>query len=338
MDSARIAILNSTSFGIQFPHHLARLQSLGCVERLSIPSRASPAEMVALLSDFDAIVAGVTPSYTAEFFHASPKLTIIARHGIGYDNVDVEAATAAGIVVTVVPGAIEQTSVAEHTLGLLLTLLRNCVPAAQAVREGRWGDRARFIGTELRGKSVGILGLGNIGSKVAEILSLGFKATVLASDPALSEQQIMQRHAHARTLEDLLAQSDILVIACPLDSSTRKLISADRLKTARHGLYIVNVARAGIVDHSALHEGLLSGAIGGYAADVLEDCTSAVPHPIVSLPNVVIVPQLGGYTDTSLEGMGEAVVTAIESALDNRSIPGAAINGDLANPRILRKH
>src|SRR5579859_412426 len=165
-----IAIVNSSSLGKVFPQHWKALTRLGKVKRFDVPVDIPGRKLGRLLKGFHAIIAGVNPDYTPEFFRETRgTLRLIARHGIGTNNVDLKAASQAGVIVTKVPGKDEQEAMAEHTLALMLAILRKLENAQSAVRRGRWLDRPAFVGSEIKGKTLGLIGLGNIGRRVGEI-------------------------------------------------------------------------------------------------------------------------------------------------------------------------
>jgi phosphoglycerate dehydrogenase-like enzyme len=253
----------------------------------------------------------------------------IFRHGIGYDSVDVAAATELGIVVATVPGRVEQEAVAEHTVGLMLSLIRQLRPACRAVHEGAWHERSRFIGFELRAKRVGLIGIGNIGTRVAEILRQGFRTEVVAYDPKLAHAEIRARYATPVTLDELFETSEVISLHCSLQSDNKAMLAASEFTRMKEGAILINTARGELIDYSALMGALESGRLGGFAADVVAERNREIAREMLRFPNVIIVPHLGSYTSESLEGMGEFMVQGVEEVVLRQKIPRIALNGSL---------
>ncbi|MEM1982562.1 MAG: hydroxyacid dehydrogenase [Sulfolobales archaeon] len=225
-----------------------------------------------------------------------PNLRIIAVHGVGFDRVDVEEATRRGILVTYTPGANAQ-SVAELTIGLMLTLLRKLQLVISKMIEGGW-DEARIYGTgnEIYGKIVGLIGIGNIGGRVAKIVKAMEASEVLAYDPYVTESKASSIGVKLVDLETLLTRSDIVSIHAPLTKETYHLINEERLKLMKPTAVIINTARGGLIDTDALYKALKEGWIAGAALDVTDPEPLPREHPLYKLPNVVITPHIGGST------------------------------------------
>ena len=236
----------------------------------------------------DAIITRGLGRITAELLDAAPGVRAVARCGVGLDNVDVAAATARGVRVLNVPGGNAQT-LAEHTLALMLAAYRGLVPQAQAVREGRWSARNSYDRDELYGKTLGIVGLGHIGSRVAR-MAAAFGLKVLAVHPRpVSGVACVD-------LDTLLRESDVITLHCPLRPETRGLINAAALARMKPTALLVNTARGALIDQVALTEALRAGRIGGFAADVLDAEPPAADDPLPGLPNTLITPHIGGLT------------------------------------------
>lgn len=323
-----IAIVNSNSFGRHFPEHLERLSRFADVRHVAHPPNLSAAEWISVLKDAHGIIASVTPRYDRHLLSGLPNLALLVRHGLGYDNIDVEYATERGIVVSRVPGPVEREALAEYTLGLMLALARHMNPAQAAASRGAWSERGRFIGLELRSAAVGLVGIGNIGSRVAEILISGFGTKVLAFDPNLSDDEIRARHAIPSSLDDILATCEIISLHCSLNDDNHGMLGEAELSRCRAGALIVNTARGELVNQRALVRGLESGHIGGYAADVVQERIMRADHPLQRFPNVLLLPHIGAYTRESLRGMGESVLDNLESVFLRAEIPSGALNSD----------
>jgi lactate dehydrogenase-like 2-hydroxyacid dehydrogenase len=316
----KIAVVNSTSFGRVFPEHWSALEKLGQVRRVSLPSDVKGAVLAKALKGSTAIIAGVNPRFSGDFFERmGPSLKLIARHGIGYDNVDLRAAALHGVTVTRVPGPLEREAVAEHTLALLLACLRKIPQAREAVQKGQWLKRLEFRGSEIKGKTAGILGLGNIGSCSAEILSKGFKARVIAYDPKVSPALARRRHANRVPFNRVLADSDILLLHCSLNAGNRGFINARALAKMKKGVVIVNTARGELVDTAALVKALRSGRVAAFGADVVEgEPLTRKNHPLLNMENACLVPHIAAYTLESMKAMGDKCVADVADVVQGR--------------------
>jgi phosphoglycerate dehydrogenase-like enzyme len=225
-----IGIVNSSSFGVSFPRHLARLKRVGAVRRIRTGPRATGVALARAVRGCRAVVASVQPYYNAAFFREARELVVLARHGIGVNNIDVEAATRCGVLVTKVPGVIEREAMAEEAIALMLAIARKIVPAHRAVAAGRWAARPAFVGRELGGRTIGLIGFGNIGSRVGEMLVRGFGARVLARDPAVSGARMRRVGVRPASLAAVLTQSDLISIHASLNPTSRGLIGAAALR------------------------------------------------------------------------------------------------------------
>ncbi|MCD6220131.1 hydroxyacid dehydrogenase [Candidatus Calescamantes bacterium] len=327
----KTGIVNSSSFGKYFPEHLEKLSRLGEWKRFSVDKNIDGESLAKELQGVNFIIASVTPNYTKEFFEENKDVSLIARHGIGVNNVEVESATEAGVLITRVPGEMERDAVAEHTLALLLQVTRKINPAYQAVKEGRWKDRAKFLGIELKGKTVGIIGFGNIGSRVGEILKKGFCARVLAYDPKLEEETIVERGGKPVSLEELLKESDIITFHASYSPENYHILGKREFELMKEGVIIINTARGELIDQEALIRAIKSGKVAGVGMDVVEGEPIGADHPLLALDNVVIVPHIATYTIESLKRMGDKVVEDVEK-VSRGKIPEGVVN-----PEVLRK-
>jgi len=262
------------------------------------------------LSEFDGAICRSGVKITAEALEGNRRLKAIARAGVGVDNIDVHAATRLGIVVMNTPGG-NTISTAEQTVALMLALSRNLHPAYQGLIEGRW-DRKQYTGTQLAGKTLGIVGLGRIGQAVA-VRALAFEMKVVGCDPFLSAPRA--RELGIQTVaspKDLLPLVDYLSVHVPLNETTRNLIGREEIARMRKGVRLINTARGGIYNEQALAEGLLSGQLGGVALDVFEEepCTTS---PLFGKPNVLCTPHLGASTE---EAQSNVALEAAELLVD----------------------
>jgi lactate dehydrogenase-like 2-hydroxyacid dehydrogenase len=315
-----IAIVNSSSFGKIFPEHLKALARLGKVKRFDLSPKIKGRELGRLVKGFQAVIAGVNPDYCAGFFKQTTGcLRLITRHGIGYNNVDVQAASDSGVLVTKVPGKVEREAMAEHVFALVLSCLRRLDSARMAVRRGRWMDRPSFVGTEIKNKVLGIVGIGNIGTGVAAIAKKGFGAKVVACDPYLTLSVIRKRGAQPIGFRRLLQTADIISLNCSLNKRNFHLFNRSVLAQMKRGAVLVNTARGELVEEKSLIHALSSGKLTAYACDVVEGEPITNPkHPLLRLENALVVPHIGAYTRESLRAMGEKVVQDVKDILQGR--------------------
>jgi D-3-phosphoglycerate dehydrogenase len=271
------------------------------------------------LAEVDAVIVRSATRIDAEALAAAPKLKVVARAGVGLDNVDVNAATQAGVLVVNAPTS-NITSAAEHAVALILACIRN-IPAADAsLKRGEW-KRSKFTGMELAGKTVGVVGLGRIGQLVATRLA-GFDVTLLAYDPYVPVARAGQLGARLVPLEELLAASDVITIHLPKTPETLGLIGERELALVKPTARIVNAARGGLLDEQALAMALKDGRIAGAALDVFatEPCTDS---PVFGFDSVVVTPHLGASTDEAQEKAGTAVARSVRLALRGEFVPDA---------------
>ncbi len=263
------------------------------------------------LMDFDGAICRSGVKITAEALQGNSRLKAIARAGVGTDNIDKQAATRQGIVVMNTPGG-NTVSTAEQTIALMLGLARQTAPAFQSLKEGRW-DRKAFMGTQLAGKTLGIVGLGRIGQSVAE-RAKAFEMRILGYDPFVSSQRAADLGIKTcPSVRDMLPDVDFLTVHTPLTDETRHLIGHDEIKMLKKGARLINCARGGIYDEEALVEGLQSGHLGGVALDVYatEPCTDS---PLFQMPNVLCTPHLGASTE---EAQSSVAIEAVELLIDH---------------------
>jgi D-3-phosphoglycerate dehydrogenase / 2-oxoglutarate reductase len=271
---------------------IARLRSAGSVD---VQTGLSTEDLIARIPGYDALVVRSETRVSAEVLAAATRLRVVGRAGVGVDNIDIEAATRHGVLVLNAPTG-NTIAAAEHAVAMMMALARN-VPAADAsMHGGRW-DRKRFMGSELREKTLGLLGLGKIGFEVARIAGQGVGMRVIAHDPLVAAERAEQAAVQLVDLDTLVAQADVLSVHVPLTDQTRGIIDAARLARMKPGARVINVARGGIVDEAALAQALRDGHIGGAAIDVFTTEPPASDHPLLSAPNIVLTPHLGASTE-----------------------------------------
>lgn len=280
---------------------------------------ADRAALLPALAGADALIVRSATTVDAEALAAAPRLKVVARAGVGLDNVDVPAATARGVMVVNAPQS-NIVSAAEHAVGLLLAVARR-IPAAHAsLASGEW-KRSQFTGVELTGKTAGLLGLGRIGALVAQRLS-AFGMRILAYDPYVSTARAAQMGVSLVTLPELLAECDVLSVHLPKTPETLGMIGKDELATCKPGAILINAARGGLVDEAALAEALHSGHLGGAGIDVYaKEPTTA--SPLFGAPHAVVTPHLGASTEEAQEKAGLAVARSVRLALNGEFVPDA---------------
>ncbi|MEO7981065.1 MAG: phosphoglycerate dehydrogenase [Sporichthyaceae bacterium] len=275
--------------------------------------------LLAAVADADALLVRSATRVDAELLAAAKGLRVVARAGVGLDNVDVKAATQAGVMVVNAPQS-NIVSAAELAVGLLLAAARNIAPANSALKQGEW-KRSKYSGIELYEKTAGIVGLGRIGALVAQRLS-AFGMTVVAYDPFVAAGRAAQMGVRLVSLDELLRISDVISVHLPKTAETLGIIGAEQLATVKPSLVLVNAARGGIVDEAALHAALKEGRLAAAGLDVYtkEPCTDS---PLFELENVVATPHLGASTDEAQEKAGVSVAKSVRLALAGDLVPDA---------------
>ncbi|WP_316831744.1 NAD(P)-dependent oxidoreductase [Pedobacter aquatilis] len=325
-----IYIVNSSTFGKHFDEHLTKLESFSTLRHLNVPADINEDELGEKLADANGIIASVTPKFSRATLAYCKNLVLLTRHGIGCDNVDLEAAKEFGILVSRVKGFVEKEAVAEYAVALTLAAGRKVFQGAHAVKSNNWSARATMIGLELKGKTIGIIGMGNIGSRSAEIFSKGFGAQVIACDPYIEKSKFAEFNAREVSLQELISLSDVILFHCPLTAETRRMFKVAEFDQMRADLILVNTCRGELLDEDALYNALKAQKICAYATDVIEGEPIGTDHRLTKLDNVLITPHLGGYSWESLKGMGLTCVEDMIAVFFNNALPG-----ELANPSIV---
>jgi D-3-phosphoglycerate dehydrogenase len=288
-------------------------------------------ELCAVVADYDALVVRSQVQVDAELIAAAPRLVVIGRAGVGVDNVDLEAATRAGVVVVNAPTG-NTIAAAEHTLALLYGVARRTAAADASMRRGEW-SRSQFTGVELRGKTLGIVGLGKIGQAIAA-RARAMEMTVLGVDPFISAEAAANHGAELVDLDELLGRSDVVTVHVPITRATRGLIGRKELMKLKPGAIVLNVARGGIVDEAALADALRSGHVGGAGVDVFEQ-EPPTGSPLLGAPNTLLTPHLGASTAEAQVLVAEEVAVQVLDVLDGRSAR-YAVNAPLLTPETAR--
>ncbi len=275
----------------------------------------SDSRMKELLYESEAVVIRLFRVTAADLERAT-RLKVIAKHGVGVDGIDCEAATARGIPVAYTPTAIGN-AVAEHVLTLMLGLSRKIVPADASARDGSY-DRSKFRGVELAGKTLGVLGLGRIGACIAQKASRGLEMKVLAYDPLLEPDSYEGPAEIEGSVESVLRKADYLTLHVPLTPETRHLINSKRIELMKPNCRIINTARGAVIDEMALARALGEGRIAGAALDVFESEPLPADHPLCQAPNTVLTPHIAGATSEALDFMSREVARAVLDGLAGR--------------------
>ncbi|WP_084583983.1 phosphoglycerate dehydrogenase [Sphingomonas azotifigens] len=252
----------------------------------------TPDELKAIIGQYDGLAIRSSTKVTKDILEHATNLKVIGRAGIGVDNVDIPAASAKGVVVMNTPFGNSITT-AEHAIALMFALARQLPEADASTQAGKW-EKNRFMGVELTGKTLGLIGAGNIGSIVAD-RAIGLRMRVIAYDPFLTPERALEMGVEKMTLDDLLLRADFITLHTPLTDQTRNILSRENLAKTKKGVRIINCARGGLIDEAALKEGLESGHIAGAALDVFA-VEPAKEHPLFGTPNFVATPHLGAST------------------------------------------
>jgi len=314
---------------LDFPIHADAMRLLEESAQVSGPfAKLDVPGVWAALSKADGTVISSRPQCDSNWMDRAPRLRVIARSGIGYDNVDVNAATARGICVVNTPEAPTEPT-AEQAITFILMLARRIKESDRALSEGRWLPRPQLEGTEVLGKTLGVVGLGRIGGRVAEVCSLGLKMPVLAYDPYIADERFPAKGAKkASNLDELLAQADFVTMHCPLTPETRGLANREFFTRMKQGSFFVNTARGGVMVEADLLQALKTGHLAGAALDVFEQEPTPSDNPLLRLPHVVFSPHAASNSAEGNRRMGLGAVSQTLQVLSNERPPS------LVNPEV----
>lgn len=272
--------------------------------------RPSRAELRELIGEYDALIVRWMTRIDADLLERAKRLKVIGRAGASLDNVDLEAATRKGVIITNTP-LMHSTASAEYALGLILALARNIPQAHQAVQAGEWSSRRQYIGSEVAGKTLGLVGYGRVGREVAA-RAQAFGMNVIAYDPYIDEADVRGTNVMLVDIDELLARSDFISLHAPLNEETKRLIGTDEILQMKDGVYLINTARGALIDEEAVAVGLRSGKIAGAAVDAFTR-EPPVGSPLMGLPNVITTPHLGASTR---EALSSIAIQIVEQTLD----------------------
>ena len=302
------------------PRGVDELSRDGALE-VSFQTGLTESELVKIIPEFSALVVRSQTKVTAQILNAGAQLRVVGRAGVGVDNVDVETATRRGIIVLNAPGG-NTISTAEHTFSLLLSVARK-IPQADASMRGKTWDRKNFEGIELYDKTLGVIGMGRIGSELSR-RAIAFGMRVVAYDPYLSAGRARTLQVElVDELDDLLASADFISLHTPLTEETHHMVDATRLEKTKRGVRVINCARGGLIDEDALADALHSGQVGGAALDVFEIEPLPSDTPLRTAPNLVLTPHLGASTAEAQESVGIEIAQSIRAALLEGTIRNA---------------
>ena len=290
-----------------------------------------PDELKKICGDYDGWVIRSGTKITAELIEAAKKLKVIGRAGVGYENIDADAATKRGIVVMNTPGGNNVTT-GEHTIAVMMALARHIPQAVASVKSGKW-DRNKFVGVELCNKTIGVIGLGNVGRIVAE-RAAGLRMKVIGYDPFIAADNVARMGVEPGTLEDIFTRSDFITVHVPLTPETQGMINKAAFAKMKTGVRIINCARGGIVDEQDLANAIKQGKVAGAALDVYVNEPPKADHPLVKLDQVITTPHLGASTDEAQLNVAIAVAEQMVDFLTN-GVVRYAVNVPSVSPELL---
>lgn len=311
------------------PEGIELLRTVGDVE----VKTGQPADaLVASIENYDALVVRSETKVTRAIIEAGTRLQVIGRAGVGVDNIDLVAATERGVIVVNAPQG-NTIAAAEHTIALLMALARHIPQADASMRGGKW-DRKTYVGTEVRGKTLGVIGLGPIGSEVAR-RGLGLDMRVLAHDPYVAEDRVRSIGAEPADFEGLIATSDFITVHVPMTAATKGMIGAEQFERMKDGVRLLNVARGGIIEEAALAAAVKSGKVAGAAVDVYTAEPIAEDNPLLGDPRIITTPHLGASTAEAQERVAVDVAEQIVDVLHGRPAR-YAVNAPMLAPETLK--
>lgn len=292
-----------------------------------------PGQLAERIPTYDGLIIRSSARVTDQVISAGERLKVIGRAGAGIDNIDLQAASERGVIVMNTPGA-NTVATAEHTMALLLALCRNVPQAAASLRNGEW-ERRQFKGIEMRSKTIGIVGLGRVGQRVARRCK-AFGMDVICYDPYLSSERAELLKVDQVSLQELLERSDFITLHAALTPDTQGLIGRDALVATKPGVRIINAARGGLIDERALIEALQDGRVAGAALDVLADEPPDPANPLLHMDNVVVTPHLAASTDEAQREVGIQIVGQVIDALEGTDFRNA-VNMPIVDGQLLEE-
>ncbi|NBK93668.1 3-phosphoglycerate dehydrogenase [bacterium 1XD21-13] len=308
----KVAVINISSFGREFPENMKELEKHFQVEKMLFPQDMKEEELAERLKGFSYVLLGNYPFFGEVFFENNRDVKLIARHGIGYNNVDAASAKRHGVYFTNIPHEVENDAVAEQAVSLVMAVAKNLTTADQKTRRGEWShNRQELVGFQIRDGVTGVIGLGSIGRRFAEIMKYGFNNQILVYDPFMGDRKIKNAGFTPCTLEEVLEGADVISLHCCLTKETQYLIGAEQLKRMKKTAILINTARGALVDELAVSEALEKGEIFGYGADTSEYEPMDPEHPLLKQKHVVITPHTAIYNRTCMYQMNRKVMEDI---------------------------
>ena len=289
-------------------------------------------ELLEIIPQFDAIMVRSASKVTKEVIDRATNLKIIGRAGVGVDNIDIPAATARGIIVINSPGG-NTIAATEHTMAMMLAMSRHIPIANETMQKGEW-NRKKYVGVELRGKTLGVIGMGRIGSGVAK-RALAFEMNVLAYDPYINEERAQALGVKVATFDEVIENADFITVHMPLTPDTKGMIGMEQMKKMKKGVRLVNCARGGIIVEEDLAEAVKQGIVAGAAIDVYTKEPVTKDHPLVGVPGIVLTPHLGASTVEAQIGVSVDVAKGILAALHGEPV-ATAVNMAPVSPEVIK--
>ena len=289
-------------------------------------------ELLEIIPEFDALLVRSASKVTAEVIEKAAKLKIIGRAGVGVDNIDIPAATAKGIIVINSPGG-NTIAATEHTMAMMLSMARNIPVANETTQKGEW-NRKKYVGVELKGKTLGVIGMGRIGSGVAK-RALAFDMDVIAYDPYINEERAHDLGVTVGTLDDVVSKADFITVHMPLTPDTKNMISMEQMKKMKQGVRLVNCARGGIINEEDLAQAVKDGIVAGAAIDVFTSEPLPADHPLLGVPGIVVTPHLGASTVEAQIGVSIDVAEGVKAALHGEPV-ATAVNMAPVSPQVMK--
>ena len=299
-----------------------------CEIRAKLPAE----ELLATIHEYDGLVVRSASKVTKEVIEAATNLKVIGRAGVGVDNIDIEAATAKGIIVLNAPEG-NTIAATEHTVAMMLSMARNIPQAHSSVQNGEW-KRNQFVGVEMRGKTLGVIGLGRIGSGVAK-RAIAFDMKVIGYDPYVNEERAKTMGIEVVSLEEIYANADFISVHMPLTAQTKDLINSETISKMKDGVYLVNCARGGIINEADLAEAVKAGKVAGAAIDVFPKEPIEPNSPLLGVDKIVLTPHLGASTVEAQIGVSVDVAYGIVAALKGEPVT-TAVNMAPVAPHVLK--
>lgn len=299
---------------------------------VDVKNNLTSEELLNIIAAYDALVVRSETKVTKGVLETAVNLKVVGRAGVGVDNIDVPAATKKGVIVLNAPDG-NTVAATEHTVALMLALARNIPQAYRSLKEGKW-ERSKFVGVEMRGKTLGVIGLGRIGTGVAK-RALAFEMNILAYDPYLSDERAKDLGVELADLDEIYRRADFLTLHLPLTAETKYLVNREAFAKMKKGIRIVQCARGGIIEEQALIEALHEGIVAGAAIDVFEKEPVDPENPLFTMEQVIFTPHLGASTKEAQVGVAVDVAEGVLTALRGEPV-STAVNLAPISPQVLK--